>query len=542
MIHERLRVFVSLRMHELAPERAAIRSALSELHIDGWVFEEDAGARPQAIQQTYRQEVDAADLYIGLFWRGYGDYTIDEFNHATERNKDRLIYEKRGGIEGERDPRLQAFLDRIGKVESGLTIRWFDTPDQLRKGLKQDAARWQAEKVRELRSRNVNFRSSPVELDDQRALRLLLDKVKRFWVEGVLEGSIQRERLLELGKDTQPGWLTTGAQRWAYLIGASVVLGLFIGSANIAYWSTSALMPGESGLRSGEIIVWLTAMPVWFLAIGWVEGLGSASGSPVLERAPAGLPRAALKALVMSVALALIVAVVAMLYPPGDRLLLDLVWAGVPIVLLLAAKGTTRSISFSIEMVESLGWSPAIAWRGALLGLLGGLAVGAFAFLPTFEINHSKKLIVVLGFGTVGVALGALLGGLEPRVFKGKTVTNQGIRVSLRMAALVGLNALWLVAIVWALAKFGGFAGGARLQAILGYVAGMFTALFLWYGGIDVLKHYVLRAVLAASGQVPWNLGRLLDHRRDLNLMQKVGTGYIFAHRRLLEHLAVAQL
>ncbi|MBK7675786.1 MAG: hypothetical protein IPJ27_14095 [Candidatus Accumulibacter sp.] len=71
----------------------------------------------------------------------------------------------------------------------------------------------------------------------------------------------------------------------------------------------------------------------------------------------------------------------------------------------------------------------------------------------------------------------------------------------------MGLNALWLVAIVWAFAKLGGFEGAAGLQAILGYVAGMFMALFLGYGGIDVLKHFV-PAVLTASGQVPWNLGR----------------------------------
>lgn len=275
------------------------------------------------------------------------------------------------------------------------------------------------------------------------------------WLSWVARRLSERSRTMILMEDLQPGWLSTGAQRWAYLIGLSLVLGLLIGSANIAYWSTSALTPGEGGLNYGEII---------------------------------------------------------------------------------------GSISFSIETVESLGWSPAIAWRGALLELLGGLAVGAFAFLPTIEISHAQKLILLAGFGTVGLALGALLGGLEPRVFEGKTATNQGIRFSLRMAALMGLNALWLVAIVWAFAKLGGFEGAAGLQAILGFVAGMFMALFLWYGGIDVLKHYVLRAVLTASGQVPWNLGRLLDHARDLNLMQRVGNGYIFVHRRLLEHLAVVQL
>jgi hypothetical protein len=80
MIYERLRVFVSSRMQELAPERAVIKAALNELNIDAWVFEDDAGARAQTIQQSYREEIESADLYIGLFWRGYGDYTVDEFD------------------------------------------------------------------------------------------------------------------------------------------------------------------------------------------------------------------------------------------------------------------------------------------------------------------------------------------------------------------------------------------------------------------------------------------------------------------------------
>ena len=204
MIYDRLRVFVSSRMQELAPERAAIKAALNELNIDGWVFEEDAGARPQGIQQTYKQELDAADLYIGLFWRDYGDYTIDEFNYATERNKDRLIYEKRADIDGQRDPKLQAFLDQIGKVETGLTARWFNTPEELREGVKQDAARWQTQKIRELRALNVSYQPSPLETGEQRDLKILLGKVKHFWVEGVLDNTIRRAGLLELGKDTQP--------------------------------------------------------------------------------------------------------------------------------------------------------------------------------------------------------------------------------------------------------------------------------------------------------------------------------------------------
>ena len=203
-IFERLRIFISSRIQELAPERVAIRAALDQLNLDGWIFEMDAGARPQGIQRTYRQEINNSDLYIGVFWRDYGAYTVDEFNYAKEKNKDCLVYEKRKDIDGQRDPNLQEFLDQIGKVETGITVRWFNTLDELREGVKQDVARWQAHKIRELREFNVRYKSVPVDIDEQRDLNILLGNVRRFWVEGVLEKSMQRERLLEIGKDTQP--------------------------------------------------------------------------------------------------------------------------------------------------------------------------------------------------------------------------------------------------------------------------------------------------------------------------------------------------
>src|SRR5215475_448878 len=131
MIFQRLRVFVSSKMQELAPERQALKTALEALKVDAWVFEQDAGARPESIQKAFLGEVEAADLYIGLFWKGYGEYTIEEYEHARKLGKDCLIYEKRAALNGERDSRLQQFLDQLGDVKSGLTIKWFNTPDEL---------------------------------------------------------------------------------------------------------------------------------------------------------------------------------------------------------------------------------------------------------------------------------------------------------------------------------------------------------------------------------------------------------------------------
>ena len=132
-----------------ALERITIRAALAELRIEAFVFEKDAGARPDSIQQTYLEELEAANLYIGVFWKGYGKYTIEEYENAQTLGMDCLIYEKREEVGNGRDPELQAFLDRIGQVETGLTIRWFHTPEELSQFIKEDVSGWQFEIIEE---------------------------------------------------------------------------------------------------------------------------------------------------------------------------------------------------------------------------------------------------------------------------------------------------------------------------------------------------------------------------------------------------------
>ncbi|MEL6404338.1 MAG: NACHT domain-containing protein [Chloroflexota bacterium] len=59
------------------------------------------------------------------------------------------------------------------------------------------------------------------------------------------------------------------------------------------------------------------------------------------------------------------------------------------------------------------------------------------------------------------------------------------------------------------------------------------------FGGIDaVIKHGVLRAFLMRKGNIPLNYARVLDAASERILLRKVGGGYIFIHRYLLEYFA----
>lgn len=137
-----LSVFISSKMSELAPERKAVQAALSAYRLQGWLWETDAGARPEPIRSTYLAEVEACDIYLGLFWLGYGQYTIDEYEHARAHNKPCLVYDKYVETE-KRDPRLEAFLANLQKVESptGLTVCRFEKPERLAQQVQTDVMR-----------------------------------------------------------------------------------------------------------------------------------------------------------------------------------------------------------------------------------------------------------------------------------------------------------------------------------------------------------------------------------------------------------------
>ena len=57
-------------------------------------------------------------------------------------------------------------------------------------------------------------------------------------------------------------------------------------------------------------------------------------------------------------------------------------------------------------------------------------------------------------------------------------------------------------------------------------------------GGASCIKHFNLRRILYCKGLIPWNYARFLDYATQFKLMKRVGGGYVFYHRMLMEHFA----
>ncbi len=141
-----LHVFISSKMQELFPERHALQELLPKLGNDlislrTWIFEDDAPATNRSIREVYLDALKNSALYVGLFWNGYGEWTIDEFERATEWGIDRHLYVKNVGME-QRDEQLQAFLDEQSDVISGITPKWFTSLDDLRQQVTKSIEIW----------------------------------------------------------------------------------------------------------------------------------------------------------------------------------------------------------------------------------------------------------------------------------------------------------------------------------------------------------------------------------------------------------------
>lgn len=125
-------VFVSSVQKELTPERRAVRDfirndALLSRYFDVFLFEE-LPATDRRADNVYFDYVDRSAIYLGIFGSEYGwedaegiSPTEREFDRATEKGKNRLVYVKGSSDEG-RHPKMAAL---IRKAERALVRRRF---------------------------------------------------------------------------------------------------------------------------------------------------------------------------------------------------------------------------------------------------------------------------------------------------------------------------------------------------------------------------------------------------------------------------------
>jgi hypothetical protein len=93
---QRLRVFVSSTLEEMAAERAAAQEAIESLRLTPVMFE--LGARPYAPRELYSAYLAQSDVFVGIYGERYGwvapgaDVSGLEHEYQLAEDKPRLLY------------------------------------------------------------------------------------------------------------------------------------------------------------------------------------------------------------------------------------------------------------------------------------------------------------------------------------------------------------------------------------------------------------------------------------------------------------------
>ena len=124
---QRVRVFISSTLQELAAERQVVRDAVTRLRLVPVMFE--LGARPHPPRPVYRAYLAQSQVFVGIYWQSYGwvapgeQVSGLEDEYRLSAGLPRLIYVKSPAPE--REPRLTQMLAWIrdeGEVSTSTSL------------------------------------------------------------------------------------------------------------------------------------------------------------------------------------------------------------------------------------------------------------------------------------------------------------------------------------------------------------------------------------------------------------------------------------
>lgn len=136
---QRLRVFVSSTLRELASERDAARRAITSLRMTPIMFE--LGARPHPPRDLYRAYLEQSQIFVGIYGSSYGwvapgmEISGLEDEYLLSGDRPKLVYLKAAS---ERDPKLIEMIDRIQRDE--VSYKSFSSPEELERLIADDLA------------------------------------------------------------------------------------------------------------------------------------------------------------------------------------------------------------------------------------------------------------------------------------------------------------------------------------------------------------------------------------------------------------------
>lgn len=371
------------------------------------------------------------------------------------------------------------------------------------------------------------------------------------WLPFLARGMTEHDQTIFLIENLQPSWLTARWQRWVYTLASRLAWG-------VLSWQIIILIIGLTYILVGFPIVRAMRVLIGGLIIGLIGGLivglsdiiwtsnkyiQPKQTMPFLLRnllwgAAVMLIGRLIGGIIGELVAGLILVLYVGLVGGLSVVLISMLIAG-PVLILRGYRSMRENEIETVEIIRFM-------WVLFPEKLKTGLKIGLFFGLTTVWLNGAQldlgpsvtrlsRLSNGLIFAIIfGLSTG-ILWSFQTIVRQMKTTANQGICFTLRSAGLMG--------------GIGGVAFGLTVRLLIydwmiGVAYGLVSGLCigLWYGGLDVIQHFLVRFLLWRAGSLPWRLAPFLDYAaEELNFLQKVGGGYIFVHRYLLEHFAAME-
>jgi hypothetical protein len=210
------------------------------------------------------------------------------------------------------------------------------------------------------------------------------------------------------------------------------------------------------------------------------------------------------------------------------------------------------SIEHSVPEAIHWSWKGAIKWAVllSLFGILGGIYfIDSYSSIDnTFDVTFDvgtigkwlsvllgidDKILLILGAMLIGGWLGFFWGGIIQGQLPSdlKITPNQGIHHAIKniLQVILPFSVGFGIYLTINYSLYDGLATG--MGALLG--GGI-----IFGGLVPIIQHYYVRFLLFANQGLPLNIVTLLNQATQLFLQRRVGGGYKFIHRLVLEHVA----
>lgn len=375
----------------------------------------------------------------------------------------------------------------------------------------------------------------------------------RRWLSWLARAMVRHDQTVLLIERMQPAWLDVPQQR-RYAVGEGLGVALIAGVGTAVVYGLRSLLPDAilSGPAAATIgyeafqtrlaalplggspatAIWLLLLVLMGIGAGIAGGLTAGLIAPAAgeaEIAARDLWRRARRCIHIGLAAGLPAGAIAGLFGGLANGVFEMVSVGT----IASIASTLVASPGRIRVVETLGWS----WRRAARGLTAALLV-ALAWTLVMQVSGdwmTYRLVERVAVYTI--ALG-LAGGITSGAIEARARPNQGVHRSLRNAATIGVMAALIVGAAGALLAPAALPAGLRV--ITGFEFGIAAGIVmgLGWGGFVGVQHASLRLSLWRAGAAPWRYSRFLDHAAECLLLRKVGGGYMFVHRLLMQHLA----